>query len=81
MGDRKTSLTVAVDPRLVAYAEQLVGAGKAADVSAVINDALSEKAGRDALDRLRDTAAQADPERVDRMLAHIDAQAAALPER
>ena len=81
MGDRKTSLTVAVDPRLAAYAEQLVETGKAADVSAVVNDALSEKAGRDALDRLRETAAQADPARVDRMLAHIDAQAAALPGR
>jgi Arc/MetJ-type ribon-helix-helix transcriptional regulator len=81
MGDRKTSLTVTVDPRLVAYAEQLVEAGKAPDVSAVVNDALSEKAGRDALDRLRETAARADPAKVDRMLAHIDAQAAALPER
>ncbi len=81
MGDRKTSLTVTVDPRLVAYAEQLVEAGKAADVSAVVNDALSEKVGRDALDRLRETATHADPAKVDRMLAHIDTQAAALPER
>jgi hypothetical protein len=48
MGERKTSLTVTVDPRLIAYAKQLVQAGKAPDVSAVINDALSEKAGRDA---------------------------------
>lgn len=81
MSDRKTSLTVTVDPRLVAYAEQLVEAGKAADVSAVVNDALSEKVGRDALDRLRETAAHADPAKVDRMLAHIDTQAAALPKR
>lgn len=81
MGDRKTSLTVTVDPRFVAYAEQLVEAGKAADISAVVNDALSEKVGRDALDRLRKTAAHADPAKVDRMLAHIDTQAAALPER
>ena len=80
MGDRKTSLTVTVDPRLAAYAEQLVEAGKAPYVSAVFNDALSEKAPR-ALDRLRETAAQADPAKVARMLAHIDAQAAAIPER
>lgn len=81
MGDRKTSLTVTVDPRLAAYAEQLVEAGKASDVSAVVNDALSEKAGRDAVDRLMETAAQADPAKVSRMLEHIDTQAAALPER
>ena len=78
MGDRKTNLTVTVDPRLVAYAEQLVEAGKAPSVSAVINDALSEKAGRDAVDRLRETAAKADPSKVARMRAHVDAQAAAL---
>lgn len=81
MGDRKTSLTVDVDPGLAAYAEHLVEAGKAPDVSAVINDALSEKVGRDGLDRLKETAARADPAKVDRMLAYIDAQAGALPER
>lgn len=45
--------------------------------------ALSEKAqhGRRALDRLRETAAQADPAKVTRMMAHVDAQAAAFPER
>ena len=81
MDDRKTSLTVDVDPCLVAYAKQLVEAGKAPDVSAVVNDALSEKVGRDAVGRLRETAARADPEKVARMMAHVDAQAAALPER
>jgi len=40
MSDRKTRLTVTVDPHLAAYAEQLVEAGKAASVSAVFNDAL-----------------------------------------
>jgi hypothetical protein len=63
VSDRKTSLTVAVDPSLVAYAEQLVEAGKA---------------DRDAVDRLRETAAKADPAKVARMMAHVDAQAAAL---
>jgi Arc/MetJ-type ribon-helix-helix transcriptional regulator len=78
MSDRKTSLTVTVDPSLVAYAEQLVETGKASSVSAVINDALSEKADRDAVDRLRETAAKADPAKVARMRAQVDAQAAAL---
>jgi Arc/MetJ-type ribon-helix-helix transcriptional regulator len=83
MSDRKARLTVTVDPHLAAYAEQLVEAGKAPSVSAVFNDALSEKAQHDrrALDRLRETAAQADPAKVARMMAHVDAQAAAIPER
>jgi Arc/MetJ-type ribon-helix-helix transcriptional regulator len=83
MSDRKARLTITVDPRLSAYAEQLVAEGRASSVSAVFNDALSEKARRDrrALDRLREIAAQADPATVSRMMAHIDAQAAALPQR
>jgi hypothetical protein len=49
----------------------------------VFNDALSEKAQRDrrALDRLRETAAQADSAKVARMMTHIDVQSAALPGR
>jgi hypothetical protein len=81
MGDRKTNLTVAVDPDLAVYAERLVQSGKASDISAVVNDALSDKVGRDGLDRLRETAALADLAKVGRMLAHIDAQAAALPDK
>lgn len=80
MSDRKARLTITVDPHLSAYAEHLVETGKAPSVSAVFNDAMSEKERRDrsALDRLKEVAAQADPAKVDRMLAHIDAQAAAL---
>jgi Arc/MetJ-type ribon-helix-helix transcriptional regulator len=83
MSARKARLTITVDPHLSAYAEHLVEEGKAPSVSAVFNDALSEKARRDrrALDRLKDTAAQADPATVARMMAHIDAQAAVLPNR
>ena len=83
MSGRKTRLTITVDPHLSAYAEQLVESGKASSVSAVFNDALSEKArrDRDALDRLKDIAARADPGQVARMMAHIDAQASALPKR
>jgi Arc/MetJ-type ribon-helix-helix transcriptional regulator len=79
MSDRKARLTITVDPHLSAYAEQLVEAGKAPSVSAVFNDALAEKARRDraAVDRLKEIAAQADPERVARMMAHVNAQAAA----
>jgi Arc/MetJ-type ribon-helix-helix transcriptional regulator len=80
MSERKTRMTVTVDPHLVAYAEQQVEAGKAPSVSAVVNRALEAEISRDrdALKRLRETAAQADPEKVARMLAHANAQAAAL---
>lgn len=83
MDERKARLEITVDPRLSAYAEHLVETGKAPSLSAVINDALSEKERRDrhALDRLKETAAQADPAKVNRMLAHVDAQAAALRKR
>jgi Arc/MetJ-type ribon-helix-helix transcriptional regulator len=81
MSDRKARLTITVDPRLSAYADQLVAEGRAPSVSAVFNDALLEKARRDrhALDHLRETAARADQAKVSRMMAHIQAQAAALP--
>jgi Arc/MetJ-type ribon-helix-helix transcriptional regulator len=80
MSDRKTRLTVTIDPHLAAYAEHLVEAGKAPSVSAVVNRALEAEAqrDRDALNRLKEIAAQADPAKVARMAAHADAQAAAL---
>jgi Arc/MetJ-type ribon-helix-helix transcriptional regulator len=83
MKGRKVRLEINVDPHLSAYAEHLVATGKAPSLSAVVNDALSEKARRDrqALDRLKETAAQADSAKVNRMLAHVDAQAAALHKR
>ncbi len=83
MSDRKTRLTVTVDPHLAAYAEQLVEAGKAPSVSAVFNDALAERVERDKRTRRRwkEAAERADPEKVDRMIAHVQAQAAVLPGR
>ena len=83
MSDRKTRLTVTVDPHLAAYAEQLVNAGKAPSVSAVFNDALAERVERDKRIRRRwkEAADRADPEKVDRMIAHVQAQAAVLPGR
>lgn len=83
MKERKAELTVTIDPHLAAYAQRLVAAGTASSISAVINDALSEKERRDrcAVDHLKEIAAQADPAKVARMMAHIDAQAAELPER
>ena len=80
MSDRKTRVTVTIDPHLVAYAERLVEDGKAPSVSAVVNRALEAEVerDRDALNRLREVAAQADPARVARMIAHVEAQAAAL---
>jgi Arc/MetJ-type ribon-helix-helix transcriptional regulator len=80
MSGRKTRLTVTIDPHLAAYAEHLVEAGKAPSVSAVVNRALEAEAqrDRDALNRLKEIAAQADPAKVARMAAHAAAQAAAL---
>lgn len=81
MSGRKARITVTIDPDLAAYAEQLVDAGKAPSVSAVVNDALEA-------DRLRDQKARrlwkeaterADHEKVARMRAHVDAQLARLP--
>jgi hypothetical protein len=66
---------------MAAYAEQLVEAGKADSVSAVFNDAMHAQRERDrlALAQLKETAAKADPARVARMRAHVDAQLAAIP--
>lgn len=81
MTERKTRLTVTIDPHLAAYAERLVESGKADSVSAVVNGALEAERLRDARARrlLREAAERADPEKVARMMAHVDAQLAALP--
>lgn len=81
MSERKTRVTVTIDPHLAAYAEQLVTSGKADSVSAVVNGALSERVERDRRirRRWREIAAQADPGKVARMLAHVEAQRAQLP--
>lgn len=82
MPDRKTRITVTLDPDLVAYAEQLVKTGKAASVSAVVNDALDASRLRDqrALRLWKDATRNADAEKVARMSAHVDEQLARLPE-
>ncbi|HMH94018.1 MAG TPA: hypothetical protein VK586_23430 [Streptosporangiaceae bacterium] len=81
MSERKTRVTVTIDPHLAAYAERLVESGKADSVSAVVNSALSaqEAQDRDDLKYLREIAARADPAKVARMLAHVEAQRAKLP--
>jgi Arc/MetJ-type ribon-helix-helix transcriptional regulator len=83
MSDRKERLTIAVDPHLSAYAEHLVETGKAPSVSAVFNDALADRVQRDKRIRRRwkEAAERADPAKVARMMAHVDAQAARLPKR
>jgi Arc/MetJ-type ribon-helix-helix transcriptional regulator len=82
MSDRKTRITVTIDPGLVAYAEQLVQAGKAPSVSAVVNDALAADRLRDQKARRlwKEAAERSDQEKVARMRAHVDAQRATLPE-
>jgi Arc/MetJ-type ribon-helix-helix transcriptional regulator len=81
MSDKKARITVTIDPDLAAYAEQLVEAGKAPSVSAVVNDALEADRLRDQKARRlwREAAEHADPEKVARMRAHVDAQLAQLP--
>lgn len=78
MSERKSRVTITVDPQLGAYAEQLVQAGQAASVSAAFNDAMAEKAHRDRRRRSfwKTHSDQADPNRVARMMAVIDQQLA-----
>lgn len=81
MSERKTRVTVTIDPHLADYAERLVESGKAPSVSAVVNGALEAERLRDqrAMRLLREAAERADPAKVARMRAHVDAQLAALP--
>lgn len=81
MSERKTRLTVTIDPHLAAYAERLVETAKAPSVSAVVNDALEAQRQRDQKARRLwcEAAERADPDKVARMLAHVSAQVAALP--
>ena len=78
MSDRKSRLTITVDPHLSAYAERLVEAGHATSVSAAFNEAMAEKAYRDRRRRSlwKTKADEANPARVSRMMAHVDQQLA-----
>jgi len=78
MSDRKSRLTITVDPDLSSYAERLVESGHAASVSAAFNEAMAEKAYRDRRRRSlwKAKGDQADPSRVARMMAHVDQQLA-----
>jgi Arc/MetJ-type ribon-helix-helix transcriptional regulator len=78
--NKKVPITVTLDPRLREWAEHLVATGKAPSISAVINDALTQSytQHKRGLALLRERAGHADEDRVARMRAHIDAQAAAL---
>ena len=80
MSDKKDRISVTIDPHLVAYAERLVGTGKATSISAVINEALQEKAERDsqALRVWHAAVAKSDPAKGARLAAHVDAQLARL---
>jgi hypothetical protein len=41
--NKKTPLTITVEPHLRAYAERLVSNGKAASISAVVNQTLADQ--------------------------------------
>ena len=81
MSERKTRVTVTIDPHLAAYAEHQVQSGKAPSVSAVVNDALEARRQRDQRARrlLKEATEHADQTKVARMRAHVDAQLAELP--
>ena len=76
MSERKARVTITVDSHLSAYAEHLVEAGQAASVSAAFNEAMAEKAYRDRRRRAlwKAKGEQSDPDRVARMMAHVDQQ-------
>ena len=80
MSDKKDRISVTIDPHLTAYAEHLVEAGKAPSISAVVNDALQEKAERDRRARSvwAAAAAKSDPVKGARMAAYVDEQLARL---
>lgn len=83
MSERKTRVTVTIDPGLAAYAERLVASGQADSVSAVVNSALEADRRREqrAAALWKEAGERADPGKVARMIAHVEAQAAQLPER
>jgi len=76
MSERKSRLTITVDPDLSGYAERLVASGHAASVSAAFNEAMAEKAYRDRRRRglWKARGEQADPGRIARMMARVDQQ-------
>jgi hypothetical protein len=78
MSERKSRLTITVDPDLSGYAERLVASGHAASVSAAFNEAMAEKAYRDRRRRglWKARGEQADPGRIARMMARVDQQLA-----
>ncbi|MGC5014915.1 hypothetical protein ACLQ2R_29465 [Streptosporangium sp. DT93] len=75
-GDKKVRITITVDPDVVAYAERLVTGGKATSVDAVFNDAVAARrmADQRALALLRERARRADPDRVARIMRHVNRQ-------
>jgi Arc/MetJ-type ribon-helix-helix transcriptional regulator len=78
--NKKMPITITLEPRLREWAEHLVATGKAPSISAVVNDALTTSYAQHkrGLALLRERAEHADKDRVERMRAHVEAQAAAL---
>ena len=69
MSERKTRVTVTIDPGLAAYAEQLVAAGQADSVSAVVNSALEAARHRNfrSAELWKQATERANPEKVSRL--------------
>jgi Arc/MetJ-type ribon-helix-helix transcriptional regulator len=86
MSERKTRVTVTIDPGLAAYAERLVESGKADSFSAVVNRALAASVEEDRRVARRwqealDAATDADRAKAARILARIDEHEARLADR
>lgn len=81
MSKHKARLTVEVEPGMAAFAEQQVQSGRAASVSEVVNRALENERHREQRSRQlwQEALDRADPAKVARMKAHVDAQIARLP--
>ncbi|GGS84421.1 hypothetical protein GCM10010156_48790 [Planobispora rosea] len=75
----KETITVTLDPELVKYARSQIGGGDARSLSAYVNDALAAKVQQDRRRRakLLALAAEADEDRVRRIMNNIERQAQA----
>ncbi|GII94386.1 hypothetical protein [Sinosporangium siamense] len=73
---RKPKVAITVDPEVKAFVEQMVASGQADSASAVFGAAMHEYMHTQRRRRTLITAraAQADPARVARMMAHVESQ-------
>jgi Arc/MetJ-type ribon-helix-helix transcriptional regulator len=73
---RKPKVAITIDPHVKAYVDHAVEAGEFGSVSAAFNEAMLERMRRQRRIRTlwNTKVAQSDPERVARMMAHVESQ-------